>query len=326
MPEENLPSLGRLEKVRLREVWKREDTVFTPWLALPENLQLLADAIGVPELELIQTEHQVSEFSLDIVARVPSTGQIVAIENQIEASDHRHLGQTIVYAAGTQASIIVWIVETFTEGHRAALDWLNRVTAEEIVFFGVEIEAWRIANSVPAPKLNVIVRPNEWLRKARKEQSFSAGGAEGDFNASYWTAFLEVAASMGLPMGSKTTRSRNLYMYLGESRKVAVVAYISRATSQVGTFIGFYSTNGPAIFEQLESHRPEIESSLGHGYSLKTRSDTSSWIVGFPTLDANVDDAGDWPRQHAWLVEEMGGLRDIFEPRLAKIGAFQDSF
>jgi hypothetical protein len=233
---DELPKLGRFEKLPLREVWKREDTVFTPWLAQPENLQLLADAIGLPELELIQTERQVSEFSLDIIARVPSTGEVVAIENQIEISDHRHLGQSIVYAAGTEAKIIVWIVAQFTEGHRAALDWLNRVTSEDLVFFGVEVEAWRIGQSEPAPKLNVVVRPNAWQRRARRQVVASAGSEEGELNAAYWTAFLECAAGKGLALGNKTTRARNVYLYLGGERKIAVVAFLSRYSRKVGTF------------------------------------------------------------------------------------------
>lgn len=319
---DDLPKLGRLERIKLREVWKREDTVFTPWLAQAENLQLLADAIGVPELELIQTERQVSEFSLDIIARVPTTGEIVAIENQIENSDHRHLGQSIVYAAGTQAKIIVWIVEQFSEGHRAALDWLNRVTSDDIVFFGVEIEAWRIGDSVPAPKLNVVVRPNEWLREARRQTTSSGGGVEGDLNAAYWTAFLETAAREGLALGNKGTRARNVYLYLGNDRKIAVVAYVSRATGKIGAYVGFYTPEGPTLANALEAFRAEIEADLGTTYKVEVRSDASAWIAGMASLDAVIDNQDDWQRQHLWLVQDMKKIRDVFEPRLAKVGAF----
>lgn len=319
---DELPKLGRLERIKLREVWKREDTVFTPWLARPENLQLLADAIGVPELELIQTERQVSEFSLDIIARVPTTGEIVAIENQIENSDHRHLGQSIVYAAGTQAKIIVWIVEQFSEGHRAALDWLNRVTSDDIVFFGVEIEAWRIGDSIPAPKLNVVVRPNEWLREARRQTTSSGGGVEGELNSAYWTAFLETAAREGLALGNKGTRGRNVYLHLGNDKKIAVVSYLSRATGKIGAYVGLYTPEGPTLAKALEEYRSEIESDLGTTYRVEVRSDVSAWIAGMASLDAVIDNQEDWARQHLWLVQDMKRIRDVFEPRLAKVGAF----
>ncbi len=319
---DELPRLGRLERVKLRDVWKREDTVFTPWLALPENLQMLADAIGVPELQLIQTERQVSEFSLDIIAQVPTTGEVVAIENQIEASDHRHLGQSIVYAAGTQAKIIVWIVEQFSEGHRAALDWLNRVTSDDIVFFGVEVEAWRIGDSIAAPKLNVVVRPNEWLREVRRQTISASSSSEGDQNNAYWSEFLMTAGREGLPLGSKATRARNMYLYLGNDKSVAVVAFLSRATRKIGVYVGFYSPNAEAMINALEPYRKEIEASLGSPYRTQVRSEASSWIEGFNTLDATIDDAEDWPRQHLWLAQHMKHVRAVFEPWLAQVGAF----
>jgi hypothetical protein len=319
---EDLPNLGRLERVKLRDVWKREDTVFTPWLSKSENLQLLADAIGVPELELIQTEYQVSEFSLDIVARVPVTGELVAIENQIEVSDHRHLGQSIVYAAGTEAKVIVWIVERFSEGHRAALDWLNRVTSDEIVFFGIEIEAWKIGDSVPAPKLNVVVRPNQWVRQSKRQSAISPGSAEGDVNARYWSAFIEAAGQAGLRVTSPASRLRNYYQYFGTQRTVALVAYIARASKEVGVFVGFYTPEGPDLISALEPHRPEIERELGAPYKVQIRSDASAWITGFRPFKAEIDDPADWSRQHIWLIEELQRLQGIWEPRLANVGAF----
>lgn len=319
---EELPNLGRLERVKLRDVWKREDTVFTPWLAKPENLQLLADAIGVPELELVQTEYQVSEFSLDIVARVPVTGELVAIENQIEVSDHKHLGQSIVYAAGTEAKIIVWIVERFSEGHRAALDWLNRVTRDDLVFFGIEIEAWKIGNSAPAPKLNVVVRPNEWVRKTRRQSAISSGSAEGDVNSEYWTAFIEAAGRAGFRVTSPASRLRNYYQYFGTERTVALVTYLTRSSKEVGVFLGFYTAQGPALISALEPHRAEIERELGASYKVQVRSDASAWITGFGTLKAEIDDPADWSRQHRWLIEELQRLQGVWEPRLANVGAF----
>jgi len=232
------------------------------------------------------------------------------------------LANSIVYAAGTQAKIIVWIVEQFSEGHRAALDWLNRVTSDDIVFFGVEIEAWRIGDSIPAPKLNVVVRPNEWLREARRQTTSSGGGVEGDLNAAYWTAFLETAAREGLPLGNKGTRARNVYLYLGNDRKIAVVAYVSRATGKIGAYVGFYTPEGPTLANALEAYRAEIEADLGTTYKVEVRSDASAWIAGMASLDAVIDNQDDWQRQHLWLVQDMKTIRDVFEPRLAKVGAF----
>ena len=147
-------TLGRLERVELRDYWEHEGSDFTPWLASEENIALLSETIGL-ELEVQQEEAAVGPFRADILCRDTASDELVIIENQLEKTDHKHLGQTITYASGLDAVNIVWIAARFTEEHRAALDWLNRITHEEFRFFGIEIELWRIGKSVPAPKFNI---------------------------------------------------------------------------------------------------------------------------------------------------------------------------
>ena len=150
--------LGKLEPVELRDCWEREDSDFTPWLASDENIALLGEAIGL-ELEVQQEEAAVGPFRADILCRDTNSGGLVIIENQLERTDHSHLGQTLTYAAGLDAVTIVWIAASFTEEHRAALDWLNRISHEGVRFFGVEIELWRIGDSAPAPMFNIVAVP-----------------------------------------------------------------------------------------------------------------------------------------------------------------------
>lgn len=153
--------IGMLSRVNVRELWQHEASSFTPWLA--ENIDLLSDAIGIP-LEVQAQEQAIGMFRADILAKNTLTGAWVLIENQIERTDHGHLGQLITYASGLQAVTIVWIASAFTEEHRAALDWLNEITSEQVTFFGLEIELWRIEESPVAPKLNVVCKPNNWKR------------------------------------------------------------------------------------------------------------------------------------------------------------------
>src|SRR6476660_4909533 len=164
--------LGRLEKMNLRDAWTSEAGGFTPWLAESENLELLGQAIGI-ELELEAQEKFVGPFRADILCKDVGSSQWVLIENQLERTDHIHLGQLLTYAAGLNAVTIVWIAERFTEEHRAALDWLNERTDEKINLFGLEIELWRIADSPIAPKFNVISQPNDWSRTV--QQAAAAG-------------------------------------------------------------------------------------------------------------------------------------------------------
>jgi hypothetical protein len=143
-------TLGRLEKIELRDIWRTEAMDFTPWLAQSENLALLGEALGM-ELEIEAQERNVGPFRADILCKDALDGSWVLIENQLEHTDHTHLGQLLTYAAGLHAATIVWVAGRFTDEHRAALDWLNEVTGEKFRFFGVEVELWRIGSSPAAP-------------------------------------------------------------------------------------------------------------------------------------------------------------------------------
>lgn len=163
-----IPDLSRLQRVDLREAWKSEPADFTPWLARPENLQLLGESLGI-QLELDSTEKSVGPFAADILCRDPVSEQWVLIENQLEQTDHTHLGQIITYSAGLNAVTSIWIAAQVVEQHRAALDWLNEITAEGTNFFGVEVELWRIGESPEmAPKFNIVSKPNAWSKQIPK--------------------------------------------------------------------------------------------------------------------------------------------------------------
>jgi len=162
--------LGRLEEVDLRAAWASESGDFTPWLAEDENIALLGDTIGL-QLEIESREKGVGPFRADILCRETGTDRRVLIENQLERTDHSHLGQLLTYAAGLKTVTVVWIAERFTEEHRAALDWLNEITGEQFSFFGLEIELWRIGDSPVAPKFNIVCEPNDWTKPLPHEVS-----------------------------------------------------------------------------------------------------------------------------------------------------------
>ena len=145
------PELGTIQHVSPRDIWRYEDLDFTPWLAA--NIHLLGEALGM-ELEAVTTEASTGNFSLDILAR-DRNGAYVAIENQLEWSDNSHLGQTLTYAGHFNARTLIWVAPKFYDVHRAAIDWLNRHTADEIKIYGVEVSAIKIGESLPS----VILRP-----------------------------------------------------------------------------------------------------------------------------------------------------------------------
>ncbi|MGL5363518.1 MAG: DUF4268 domain-containing protein, partial [Bosea sp. (in: a-proteobacteria)] len=184
-------TLGRLSQVDVRTVWRHEAADFTPWLAQPESLKLLAETLRLGELTLQATEKDVGDFSADIVA-LEEDGTHVLIENQLEATDHRHLGQVLTYLAGLEGeATIVWIATRFREEHRAAIDWLNANTNERFDFFGIEIEVLKIGSSAAAPRFNIVAKPNDWSRAVGVASRRLAEGAvsEGQtFFKEYWLA------------------------------------------------------------------------------------------------------------------------------------------
>ena len=156
--------VGKIKRVDLRNIWKKEDKEFTPWLK--ENIDLLSEKLGIEIIDT-QIEEKIGDFKLDIIGKEANTKKFVAVENQLESTDHNHLGQLITYSAGVNAGIIIWIAKELREEHKRALEWLNENSISEISFFGVEVHAISIDNSNPAVDFRVIVKPNDWERNIK---------------------------------------------------------------------------------------------------------------------------------------------------------------
>ena len=148
--------LGNLESVEPRSVWENEAYNFTPWIA--ENIGQIGNEIGM-DLEIRGTEVPAGPYSADILAEDIGTNQIVVIENQLEKTNHDHLGKAITYASELNAQIVVWLAPTFTDEHRKALDWLNTHVKDEVAFYGIRFQLWKIEDSLPALSLDVVSRP-----------------------------------------------------------------------------------------------------------------------------------------------------------------------
>ena len=184
------PEFGNLEILDLREAWPHEAHDFTPWLA--DNLHRLSDAIGI-SLELESTEEPVEQFSADIFARNPKNGSFVLIENQLESSDHTHLGQILTYLAGLEARTVIWVARDFQEAHLSAIRWLNENTTDQFAFFAVQVLVARIGDSPLAPIFNVWEQPNQWDRQIRAASQEKRGDLTpiGQFRSDFWTYYAD---------------------------------------------------------------------------------------------------------------------------------------
>ena len=194
---------GTLADVPLRSAWSHEAHRFTPWLA--ENIDRIAAAIGIP-LELTGTEMRVGTFSADILARNTADDSVVLIENQLEGSDHTHLGQIMTYLAGLETHTMVWIAPSFREEHLSAIRWLNEHTVEPFAFFAVRLRVVRIGDSPFAPLFEVVERPNNWDRQiAEKKREVTAGISEiGQFRLDFWTHFAATSPDAQTPAGTSS--------------------------------------------------------------------------------------------------------------------------
>ena len=161
-----MATIGRLKEVDVRELWKHEQYDFSNWLAKAENLEYLNDILGLT-LTDVNKEVYVGPYRCDLVAKDETTGITVILENQLEGTNHDHLGKIITYASGLNAKVMVWIVKEAKEEHRAAVEWLNNNTVEGINFFLIEIHAYRIGDSDPAPKFEVIEQPNDFVKRGK---------------------------------------------------------------------------------------------------------------------------------------------------------------
>lgn len=322
--------LGRLERVELRNIWVNEAMHFTPWLAQAENLRLLGEAIGI-DLELEAQEKSVGPFSADILCKDTANDNWVLIENQLERTDHKHLGQLITYASGLKAVTIVWIANPFTAEHRSALDWLNEITDSRFNFFGLEVELWKIGDSNVAPKFNVISKPNDWSKTV--SEGVARVETEGltdvkQRNLEFWTFFREFAATYKSEIRLQKAAPQH-WMNLSIGRSgfgLCAVSSTWNSEKEVydeGEIRAEVIINNPYAkqhFELLKSQAPEIEAELGYPLTWQSIPTTKSCKI-YTRKSAYIGNRNDWENQSAWLLDRLDELRKIFGPRILRLPA-----
>jgi hypothetical protein len=315
--------LGRLERVNLRNVWASESGHFTPWLAQEENLKLLGEAIGI-DLELETQEKDVGPFRADILCKNTVDSTWVLIENQLERTDHGHLGQLLTYAAGLEAVTIIWVAERFTEEHRAALDWLNEKTGDGVNFFGLEVELWRIGDSSIAPKFNIVSKPNEWTKTVQTAAARGELTEAKQLQLRFWTAFASYMESNSKVGISKPFPQHWMNHSLGRTG--------AHLTSIASTWDSQKEASGPELrvelyidgkdskkwFAALEQEKEIIESEAGQPLTWYNPENTKMCRV-YVRQPANWPDESQWPAQHEWLRKQLELFTRVFQPRIKRL-------
>jgi hypothetical protein len=298
--------LGKLEQVDLRTIWKNEAYDFTKWLARPENMAILGEEVDV-SLKLIETETNVGSFKTDILAE-DDQGRKVVIENQLEETDHDHLGKIITYAAGKDAKIIIWIVNEVRDEHKQAIDWLNEHADEELNFFLIKMELWKIGSSPPAPKFEVVSKPNDWTKMVR-EPSYEPTETK-LMQRDFWDKFKQYALSHNTTLRLRKPRPQHWYdTPIGSS--VAHLAFtINTQEDKLGCEL--YIPEEKELFRWLSNHKNEIEGELGEKPEWMELPNKKASRIRI-TMPADFELESKWEEYFAWLKNQGEKFRAVFQ-------------
>ena len=303
--------LGRLTSVPARQVWPHEAQDFTPWLL--QNVDVLSDLLGM-DLVLDVAEHPVGGFSLDLLGRDEATDRAVIVENQLEPSDHLHLGQILTYAAGTDPATIVWIATSFREEHRAAIDWLNERTNEDTRFFGVEIDVVRIGDSTPAPNFRLVAKPNDWGKQVKAAVTPGPADERAKLRREFWEATLQQIRERHPSWTRARTTADD---WCDVPTGVGGVKYSMAWTKDGLVEQVWFGDRDPAVndrrFEAVLAHRETFESLVGPELRWERMEGRKATKIVLPSPYPEIEDRAQWSQMAEWLIAKQELFRKAFD-------------
>ena len=324
------PNLARIERVSdLRATWPNEAQHFTPWLA--ENIAELGEALGM-DLELQQTEASVGGYSLDILATDLNGSRPVIIENQLEITDHTHLGQLLTYASGFDAGVVVWVTREFRDEHRQALDWLNQRTGEDTQFFGVEVELWRIGDSPPAPHFKLAATPNGWRKSKINSLASNLITPRQQQNIDFRQSLIDtLRRDYGInPRAQNRPVPATWLVIEYPIRSVRYVAIWHRGRPGMEMVIERGGLEGglwtQRMYEALEKQRTEIESSLSdtnvdESFNWEPSQDGKRSRIAIYKSGNFYNDTESLDELREWMIAKLLKFRAVFGPRLTELSS-----
>lgn len=303
-----MTNLGTLKEITdLRSIWPHEALNFTPWVA--ENVDLLVDAVGL-DITVDETESSVGDFNVDIYASETGTDRKIIIENQLEDTDHDHLGKLITYASGKGADVVIWVVKHAREEHKAAVEWLNNHTDDKIGFFLCEIKLFQIGDSQIAPAFTVVERPNDWTKEIRKTASANSTQQQ---RLEYWQAFNDYAFSDAnfsrIFNKRKPTTDHWMDFSIGSS---ACHIAVSQIQKRKAVDVELYINDDKELFKSLFAHKDEIEKNMEMELEWKELPERkASRILIEKTVD--LDDRATWPEQFDYIMDNCIKMKRAFK-------------
>ena len=303
-------NIGKLKEVDIRNLWKHEQYDFSEWLSQSENIKLLDDILGLT-LTDITKEAYVGSYRCDIFAKDESSGIKVIIENQLEASNHDHLGKIITYASGLDAEVIVWIVKQAKEEHRSAIEWLNNNTNSNINFFLIELHAYTIENSIPAPFFEVIEKPNEFIKNSK------INGEQDNLNKSqserleFWNRFNEILIDRGQPFNVRKATTDHWYdVALGTSEAHVSINLVNKESV---VCIDLYINDNKELFDSLYLKKDIIENDLGFKLIWDRLDNGKASRIKYNIKGLNYDNHSNYDELMNKVIDTAVKMRDTFK-------------
>jgi len=323
-----MPKLDRLQPIEIRDIWSNEATDFTPWLAEEENLALLGETLGM-ELELEGQELNVGDFRADILCRNTEDDSRVLIENQLEQTNHAHLGQILTYSAGLDIHTVIWIARRFREEHRAALDRLNEITSEHFQYFGIEIKVWQIGDSARAPQFEIVSKPNDWSRTVTQDTQRAVSNDLSEtqvLQEKFWAEFSKYLTDKypnekDIPIRKpKPQPTARMTFGLGRS-DFKIYAILVKRDQQIRIQLTILGNNAKSYFDLLKKDREKIENEFGGLLEWSELPENEESQVCLLKNDTDLMDEIDWQNQHEWLASNLEKFDEVFRPRIKVLNA-----
>lgn len=252
--------LGKLQEIDIREVWTHEQYDFSKWLSAEDNMQELGNVLNL-SLSDIETEKFVGSYRCDILCRDEITGRVVLIENQLEQTNHDHLGKILTYASGLDASVVVWVVASARDEHASAIEWLNKHTDDSISFFLLEIHAYRIGNSEPAPQFKIIEQPNDFAKTVKRIAQDKSVNESQSRRLEFWTQFNDILEQRGKPFNKRKATTDHWYSVAVGSSECQISIDLVNKDHKIR--VGLWISDNKERFDYMRQHKEEIEVAMG---------------------------------------------------------------
>jgi len=302
--------IGKLKEVDIRNLWKHEQYDFSEWLSQEENINILNDILGLTLVD-VSKEAYVGSYRCDLFAVDESTGTKVIIENQLEPSNHDHLGKIITYASGLDAEVIVWIVKTAKEEHRSAIEWLNNNTNSRINFFLIELKAYTIEDSIPAPFFNVIEKPNDFIKNTKINNSSDNLNRSQSERLEFWNRFNEILIDKGKPFNVRKATTDHWYSVAIGTSVAGILITLVNKESHIG--VELYINNSKELFDKLFEKKNLIEDELGFRLDWQRLDNSKASRIKYYINGLDFDNHSNYDELINKTIDLAVVMRDIFK-------------